>query len=64
MKTPEQGGDVIVNAAVSKSLTKGGFYIENYKPASNACYIDDLEAQSKLWNTTCAMLRIENFGKD
>lgn len=62
----EQGARTIIFAAISRELEgKGGAYLTNclIKTPVNELAYDDAECE-KLFDYTCNMLKIENFGKD
>ena len=64
MKTAQQGGDTLVHAAISTEVEgQGGLYLENFNPARNSCFTSDLANQKKLFELTCNLLKIKNFGK-
>ena len=64
MKTPEQGGDTVVQAVLDPDLTAqgGGLHLENHRPARVSSFCQSQENQEKLWSKTCALLEIEKFG--
>ena len=63
-KTPKQGGDSIVYAAVSSELEgKGGLYLDNSHPVRSSTFVNDFTAQATLWQKTCDILNIPEFGK-
>ena len=63
MKTPEQGGDTLVHAAVGPDLenTDGGLYLENSQAYTPSSFCRNLENQLKLWNKSCELVGIEEF---
>jgi len=63
MKTPEQGGDTLVHAAVGPDLenTDGGLYLENSQAYTPSSFCRNLENQLKLWNKSCELCGIEEF---
>lgn len=60
MKSPSQGADTLLHAAILS--TKSGQYLENFKPTWNASFVDDVSKQEALWQTSCDLLKIEEFG--
>jgi len=62
MKTPSQGGDTLVHAALDPSLPPSGAYMENCRPARSSSFSRDTRAQQKLWELTCSILNIRDFG--
>ena len=64
MRTPEQGGDTVVQAVVDPDLPAqgGGLHLENHKPARVSSFCQSKLNQEKLWSNTCALLQIEQFG--
>ena len=59
MKSPKQGSDTLVHAALSPELKgKGGTYLENSKIAPAARFTDCGDAQKKLWTQSLAMIGI------
>ena len=64
MKTPEQGGDTVVQAVIDPDLpTQGtGLHLENHKPARVSSFCQSKLNQEKMWTNTCALLQIEKFG--
>jgi len=61
MKTPDQGGDTIVYAALSPEIEgKGGIYLENSQPGDVASFVNDLHTQ--MWNACNKLLGITVFG--
>lgn len=64
MKSPEQGGDTLVHAAVSPQMeAKGGLYLENSHVATSSNFTNLLANQKMLWDKTCSLLNIQEFGK-
>ena len=62
-KTPKQGGDSIVYAAVSPDIAgKGGLYLDNSRPARSSSFVNDFNHQAILWQKTCDILEIAEFG--
>ena len=62
MKSPEQGGDTLVHAAIAPELeTKGGFYLENSQVYTPNSFCRNLENQLKLWNISCELCGINDF---
>ncbi len=61
MKTPEQGGDTLVHAAISTEVEgKGGLYFENFYPARNSSFTQDKRNQVSFTDKlTCEMLGFE-----
>ena len=60
-----QGGDTVVHAAISTEIEgKGGLYLENFYPARNSSFTSDLSNQKNLFELSCRILKIKNFGKD
>jgi len=64
MKTPEQGGDTLVYAALDDGVDKETLYMENCKPASISNFTSTADTQQKMWEVTCSLLGIQHFGKD
>ena len=64
MKTPEQGGDTVVQAVLDPDLPGqgGGLHMENHRPAAVSSFCQSQLNQQKLWTNTCALLEIEKFG--
>jgi len=66
MKTPDQGGDTLVAAALDPALedTKGALYLINSRPAVSSALTRDQGAQAALWEATCRLLDIvpDQFG--
>jgi len=66
MKTPDQGGDTLVAAALNPSLedTKGALFLINSRPAASSAFTRDQGAQAALWEATCRLLDIapDQFG--
>ena len=64
MKTPEQGGDTVVQAVLDPDLPGqgGGLHLENHRPAAVSSFCQSQLNQEKLWTNTCALLEIEKFG--
>ena len=64
MKTPEQGGDTLVHAALDPDLTiSKKVYLENCRPARNSSFTSTVDNQAKLWGITCSLLGIDEFAK-
>lgn len=62
-KTPEQGSRTVVYAAISPDIEcKGGSYISNCAKCSHNNSANDLKERKKLFDFTCELLGIENFG--
>ena len=62
MKSPEQGGDTLVHAAVAPELEhQGGLYLENSQVYTPNSFCRDVENQSKLWNESTKLLDIGDF---
>lgn len=62
MKTPEQGGQILVHAACSPDVTEGGKYLTNYHESRSSSFVRDQLNQQELWNKTMDMLGIKEFG--
>eukprot|EP00088_Acartia_fossae_P025909 TRINITY_DN2668_c1_g1_i1.p1 TRINITY_DN2668_c1_g1~~TRINITY_DN2668_c1_g1_i1.p1 ORF type:complete len:330 (-),score=78.25 TRINITY_DN2668_c1_g1_i1:236-1225(-) len=65
MKTAEQGGDTVVHAALAPDLASAdltGKYLENSRLTNISDFTSSLENQKKLWEASCAMLNIQEFG--
>lgn len=65
MKTPEQGGDTVVYAAMAPELSSqryGGVYLENSHPARNSSFTSSPENQARLWQLTASMLDVHEYG--
>jgi len=60
MKSPAEGADTLVHAATLSN--HNGLYLENFKPTWNGSYVDDIAAQQTLWENTCQLLKISDFG--
>lgn len=60
LKTPSQGADTLVHAAVL--ATNSGLYLENFKPTWNASFVDHASKQEALWQVSCDLLNIQEFG--
>ena len=64
MKNASQGGDSIVNAAISPEMEdKGGVYIRNSRVRESSKFSRDEANQKILWDKTMEMLKIKEFGK-
>jgi len=61
MKTPEQGGDTIVHAALD-TLNQGS-HLENHREARVSSWCQNVDHQNKMWSVTCTMLGIDKFGQ-
>jgi len=62
MKTPSQGGDTLVHAAISPSLeNQSGIHLENCHPSWTASFVNDKEMQKKLWQNTCNIFNIDSL---
>jgi hypothetical protein len=62
MKSPDQGGETLVHAAVSPDLEgKGGLYLENSKERQSTSFTRNIENQLKLWNISCELCKITDF---
>ena len=62
MKSPEQGGDTLVHAAVAPELEhQGGLYLENSQVYTPNSFCRDTENQSKLWKESTKLLDIGDF---
>lgn len=62
MKSPEQGGDTLVHAALAPELEgKGGLYLENSHIATPSSFTRNLEHQIKMWKRSCDACQIENY---
>lgn len=62
MKSPEQGGDTLVHAALSPELEgKGGLYLENSQEATPSSFSRNIENQIKMWNASCQACGISEF---
>lgn len=64
MKTPEQGGDTLVYAALDESVDKETLFMENCRSASTSNFTSTADTQQKMWEVTCSLLEIQHFGKD
>jgi len=65
MKTPSQGGDILVYAALAPELDTAkttGLYIENSRLRRISSFTASIQNQATLWNETCKMLNIQSFG--
>lgn len=66
MKTPEQGGDTLVAAALNPALeeAKGAPYLINSRPAVSSALTRNQGAQAALWEASCRLLDIapDQFG--
>jgi len=63
MKTPQQGGDTLVHAALDGGITKNTLYMENCRAARVSDFTRNKNNQKKLWDWSCNLLDIKNFGK-
>ena len=65
MKTPKQGGDTIVHAALDPTLATWGqgLHLENHRAARVSSWCQNQDHQDKMWSVTCQMLNIEKFGQ-
>ena len=62
-KTAKQGADSIVYAAVSSEIAeKGGLYLDNARPVRSSAFVNDFNTQAILWQNTCDILEITDFG--
>jgi len=62
MKSPEQGGDILVHAATAPDIEgKGGLYLENSQIYTPSTFSRNLENQVNLWNKSCEACSIEDF---
>lgn len=62
-KTPEQGARTVVYAAISPDIEcHGGSYLSNCSKSSHHESADDLKERKKLFDYTCDLLDINNFG--
>jgi dehydrogenase/reductase SDR family protein X len=67
MKSAEQGGDTLVHAALAPDLATSDInkkYLENSRLAKVSAFTGSLENQKKLWEATCQLLHIQEFGKE
>jgi len=66
MKTPGQGGDTLVQAALDPALeaSTSPLYLVNSRPASSSSLTRDTRLQGALWEATCRLLDIppDQFG--
>lgn len=62
-KTPEQGARTVVYAAISPDLEcRGGSYLTNCTIWNHHQSADDVNERKKLFDFTCDLLGIKNFG--
>lgn len=62
MKTPKQGGDTLVHAALSPELDgKSGLYLENSKIRTPSGYSRNIENQVKMFKASCQLCGIQEF---
>lgn len=62
-KSPEEGSRTVVYAAISPNLeAKGGSYLSNCMTMSPHSAASDARECQKLFDFTCKLLKIENFG--
>lgn len=62
-KTPEEGARTILYAATSPKVEdQSGTYLSNCNEASYHKAADDEDECKKLFDFTCNLLKIENFG--
>jgi len=67
MKTAVQGGDTLVHAALAPELATADTsrkYLENSRLCGISDFTGSLENQRKLWEASCQMLNIQEFGKE
>merc|ERR1719361_2710167 len=65
MKSPDQGGDTIVYAALSPEIEgRGGLYLDNSHPGRVASFADDAANQQRMWDACNEILGIREFGVD
>jgi hypothetical protein len=63
MKTPKQGGDYILFAALSPEMEgKSGLYLDNGQPTKVAKLCRNPENFKRMWNVCIKMLGIKTFG--
>jgi NAD(P)-dependent dehydrogenase (short-subunit alcohol dehydrogenase family) len=66
MKTASQGGDTLVYAALATELDSAkttGLYLENSRLTGTSSFSASKDNQAKLWEKTCQILNISNFGE-
>ena len=62
MKSPKQGGDTLVHAAVAPELEgKSGLYLENSKIRTPSAYSRNIENQVKMFKASCQLCGIQEF---
>ena len=62
-KTPKQGGDAVVYAAVSPEIEgQGNLYLDNMRSARSSSFVNGFRNQTILWQKTCDILQITDFG--
>jgi len=67
MKTAPQGGDTLIHAALAPELAQAvttNKYLENSRLHRTSDFTASLENQRKLWEASCQMLNIQEFGKE
>lgn len=65
MKSPDQGGDTIVYAALSPEIEgRGGLYLDNSQPGRVASFASDPANQQRMWDAQNEILGIRQFGVD
>ena len=63
MRSPRQGGDTLVHAAVSPELEgRGGLYLENSQVRTPSSFCRNLENQVKLWQLSCELCEVTPLG--
>jgi len=60
-KTPEQGGDTIVHAALD--TWNQSSHLENHRETRVSTWCQNMDHQNKMWSVTCTMLGIDTFGQ-
>lgn len=64
MKSPRQGGDTVVHAALDPAVVsmKDPVYLENCRPARLSSFARDVSNQGRMWDLTLETLGIQQFG--
>ncbi|TRY73994.1 hypothetical protein TCAL_12862 [Tigriopus californicus] len=66
MKTPREGADSILHAAISPEMEgRGGLYLENAQPRISSAFTRDLSNQERMFKLSCDALEIpyDKFGR-
>ena len=62
-KNAKQGGESIVYAVTSSNIDGiGGLYIDNGRPVRSSSFVNNVGNQTTLWEKSCEILQISEFG--